>query len=194
MKLHHWEPAAETICRIARELNAIRAEHVFIGECALRAHGCRGLTDSVEICVQRSAMRPLCDRLCDAGFETTRRGFRLAESDTYVHCVLRMSGAKVRPGFDVGEIRYPSTREAHCVDSLAVPSLPKLIEICLAARRYRDWAYVVETIRARDLDRSFADELSPVARSAFYRCYDSKVEEDRYNPEIHHRHPDEPKE
>ena len=65
-----------------------------------------------------------------------------------------------------------------------------IIEICLATRRYRDWAYVVEAIRARRLDRSFADELSPAARSAYFRCYDSRVEEDRYNPEIHDAPPD----
>jgi hypothetical protein len=107
---------------------------------------------------------------------------------------LANSRAPVRPGLYGDEIRYPNSREALSADSLAIPLLPRTIEVCLATRRYRDWAYVVEAIRERDLDRNFAGALSPAARSAYGRCYDSKVEEDRYNPEIHDRNPDAPEE
>lgn len=48
-----------------------------------------------------------------------------------------------------------------------------------------------ELIRARNLDESFGDQYNPLVRQAYLQCYDQKIEEDRYNPEIHDQYPDE---
>jgi hypothetical protein len=51
-----------------------------------------------------------------------------------------------------------------------VGNLPTLIELKLAARRYRDFGDVVELIRFNNLDEAFAARLHPTVHGAYREC------------------------
>jgi hypothetical protein len=88
------------------------------------------------------------------------------------------------------EIRFPDPDEAEIRQGVPYPSLTRVIELKLVTWRYQDWADVVSSIRVHNLNESFADKLHPTTRSIFLQCYDQKVEEDRYDPEIHDAPPE----
>jgi hypothetical protein len=192
MKLQHWEPAAESLCRLTRVLHAESVEYVAIGERALRAHGCRRVTDSLEICVEHLKLDGLNSRLRSAGFVSIGEDrLQLADRSTHVHCSLHKSGFPVHFSGRSSEIHYPFPTDAFFFDCLPVVCLARALELALATRRYRDWAYVVDAIRARGLDEGFARELHATVRAAYLQCLEQKVEEDRYDPQIHDAPPKE---
>lgn len=62
------------------------------------------------------------------------------------------------------------------VGDLRTVSLERLIELKLVTWRFKDWGDVVELIRRRGLDTSFAAKLDPVVRGAYLQCYDQAVD------------------
>jgi hypothetical protein len=61
-----------------------------------------------------------------------------------------------------------------------VVDLPTLIQLKLAARRYQDFADVVNLIRANNLDESFQGKLHPSVQGDFIECLEEKRREDEY--------------
>jgi hypothetical protein len=61
-----------------------------------------------------------------------------------------------------------------------VVTLPQLIQLKLAARRYSDFGDVVLLIRAHQLDESFAEKIHPAVRGDFIECVEEKRREDEY--------------
>ncbi len=59
-------------------------------------------------------------------------------------------------------------------------NLPTLIQLKLAARRYRDFGDVVELIRQNELDESFAEQLHASVRRDYIECLGEKRREDEY--------------
>ena len=59
-------------------------------------------------------------------------------------------------------------------------NLPSLIELKLAARRYKDFGDVVELIRVHNLDESFSAKLHPSVHADFIECLEEKRREDEY--------------
>jgi hypothetical protein len=51
----------------------------------------------------------------------------------------------------------------------------------LAARRWRDFADVVELIRFNDLDESFLSRVHPSVHKDFIECLEEKRREDEYD-------------
>jgi len=60
-------------------------------------------------------------------------------------------------------------------------TLPQLIQLTLAARRYYDFGDVVFLIRVHDLDESFMAQLHPAVRQDFIECLEEKRREDVYD-------------
>ena len=80
-----------------------------------------------------------------------------------------------------GPIAYPDPEAvSEVIDRLHVLRLPTLIELKLAARRYRDFGDVVELIRFNDLDESFAARLHASVRKDYVECLEEKRREDDY--------------
>jgi energy-converting hydrogenase A subunit M len=66
------------------------------------------------------------------------------------------------------------------IENLKVVSLPHLIQLKLAARRYYDFGDVVYLIRVHNLDVSYLQELHPSVHQDFIECLEEKRREDKY--------------
>jgi hypothetical protein len=80
-----------------------------------------------------------------------------------------------------GPIAFPDPAKVVEVrDKKKVIKLATLVELKLAARRWRDFADVVELIRFNNLSGSFARNLHSSVRKDFIECLEEKRREDEY--------------
>jgi hypothetical protein len=80
-----------------------------------------------------------------------------------------------------GPFAFPNPADvAETIEKIQVIDLPTLVQLKLAARRYRDFGDVVELIRCNDLDETFAARLHPAVRGDFTECLEEKRREDEY--------------
>ncbi len=80
-----------------------------------------------------------------------------------------------------GPIRFPDPAKVSEVrDDRRVVNLRTLIELKLAARRWRDFGDVVELIRWNQLDESFSRKLHSSVRQDYIECVEEKLREDEY--------------
>lgn len=80
-----------------------------------------------------------------------------------------------------GPIAYPDPDEASkTIDKIQVVDLVTLVQLKLAARRWRDFADVVELIRYNRLDEPFSARLHSSVRGDFIECLEEKRREDDY--------------
>jgi hypothetical protein len=81
-----------------------------------------------------------------------------------------------------GPFAYPDPATvSEIIEQVQVIDLPTLVQLKLAARRWKDFADVVELIRYNELDESFADRLHESVRRAYIECLEEKRREDEYH-------------
>ena len=80
------------------------------------------------------------------------------------------------PGFSkTGPFPFPLPGEvAEEIEKISYVDLPTLIQLKLAARRWKDFADVVELIRYNGLDESFREKLHKSVRGDFIECLEEK--------------------
>ena len=80
-----------------------------------------------------------------------------------------------------GPIAFPDPDDVkEIIKKIQVIDLPTLVQLKLAARRYRDFGDVVELIRFNNLDESFQDQLHSSVRQDYTECLEEKRREDEY--------------
>ena len=80
-----------------------------------------------------------------------------------------------------GPIAFPDPLSAsQDIESLRVITLPHLIQLKLAARRYYDFGDVAFLIRVHNLDESFLPSLHPSLHQDFIECLEEKRREEEY--------------
>ena len=171
----------KTMRRIVKRLEKAEIAYAVVGGMAVYAHQYRRTTDDLDILLTRQ------------GFEEFRRLF--VPKNYVPHAKLprrftdRMNDVTVDilvtgffPGSGKpGPISYPDPSAAsETIKRIHVVDLVTLIQMKLAARRYQDFADVVNLIRFNDLDESFAEKLHPSVRRDFLGCLDEKLREDEY--------------
>jgi hypothetical protein len=80
-----------------------------------------------------------------------------------------------------GPFPFPDPAEASQeIDKIRVLTLPQLIQLKLAARRYYDFGDVVFLIQTHNFDESFLPQLHPSVHKDFIECLEEKRREDDY--------------
>lgn len=80
-----------------------------------------------------------------------------------------------------GPIAFPDPETVSVtLKDLPVVNFKTLIELKLAARRYQDFADVVNLISANSLDEAFLPQLHESVRNDFIECLEAKRREDEY--------------
>ena len=80
-----------------------------------------------------------------------------------------------------GPIPYPDPAAvSETIEKIRVVDLPTLIQLKLAARRYQDFADVVNLIRVQNLDGSFQTKLHPAVHRDYIECLEEKRREEEY--------------
>lgn len=186
-------PVPETFRRLKQRLKDAGLPHIFMGASAVNAHGHRRSTEDVDLCMRREDLERFKREFVGAVYQPVAgRQRKFFDPETQVSFDILVAGEIAGNSRKQKDVRFPDPDEAEIRQGVPYPSLARLIELKLATWRLKDWADVIELIRVHKLDESFAQKVHPVVRSAFLQCYDEKVEEDRYDPEIHDAPPEAP--
>lgn len=184
-------PVPETFRSLKRRLDESGYPYIFMGASAVNAHGHRRSTEDVDLCMRREDLERFKREFVGPVYQpVARRPRKFFDPETQVSFDILVAGEIAGNARKQDQVRFPDPSEAETRCGAPFPSLSRLIELKLVTWRYQDWADVVSLIRVHNLDESFAEKLHPVTRSAYMQCYDQKIEEDRYNPEIHDAPPD----
>lgn len=179
-------PVPETFRRLKKLLDDAGIPHIFMGATAVNAHGHRRSTEDVDVCMSAESLQRFRQKFVGSVLQpVTGRARRFFDPATQVTIDVLVAGEVAGDRRKQKDIHFPDPAEAEIVHGAPVPSLARLIELKLVTWRYQDWADVVSLIRVHNLDESFADRVHQIVRVAFVQCLDQKLEEDRYNPEIH---------
>jgi hypothetical protein len=82
---------------------------------------------------------------------------------------------------DPGPIAFPDpVAVAQVMEGRPVLNLPTLVQLKLAARRYKDFGDVVELIGVNKLDEAFLKVIHPSVHSDYIECLEEKRREDEY--------------
>ena len=171
----------QTMRRLARYLEQSNITYAIVGGMAVNAHRHERTTKDVDVLLTAkgfSAFR----KLAGAGqFQTTPgRPRRFKDQSTNVTLDVLVSGQFPGTG-KPGPISFPDPASvSQTIGDLKVIDLPTLIQLKLAARRYQDFADVVNLIRANQLDETFQVQLHPSVRGDYIECLEEKRREDEY--------------
>ncbi len=178
-------PVPETYRRLRESLEHESIPFVIIGAMAVNAHGFVRATSDINICMRRADLQRFKQTLVGKTFlpvEGRPRHFIDAETRTNINILIsgEIAGRRDRNH----DILFPDPDETEIHNAAPTVSLARLIELKLVTWRLRDWADVIDLIRHLSLNESFAQNLHLTVRSAYLQCYDQRMEEDKYHPEL----------
>jgi hypothetical protein len=171
----------KTMRRIVRRLGRANIPYALLGGMAVNAHRYQRTTGDVDLL------------LTPDGFEAFRRLFvpknyqqvpgrprRFQDRVNYITIDFLITGRFPGSGRP-GPIAFPDPATvSQVIDKRRVVNLETLVQLKLAARRYRDFGDVVELIRVNGLDESFAQRLHSTVRDDYLECLEEKRREDEY--------------
>jgi len=175
------DPVHVTMRRVAQRLEQAGISFVIVGGMAVNAHGHRRTTGDVDFLVTAEGFESFLKLLGSGDFErVTGRARRFLDRATAVTFDLLITGRFPGSG-KPGPIVFPDPAAVkQLIGDLPYVDLITLIQLKLAARRYKDFGDVVELIRAHRLDESFGDKLHPSVRADYIECLEEKRREDEY--------------
>jgi hypothetical protein len=174
-------PQHKTMRRLARRLKKAGIPYALMGAMAVNAHGAERTTKDVDILLTPEGLERFRQEFVDEVYEPVKgrpRRFKERQSGVTVDCLL----TGLYPGSgEPGPFAFPDPAEASQeIDKISVLTLPQLIQLKLAARRFYDFGDVVFLIRTHNLDESFLPQLHPSVHQDFIECLEEKRREDDY--------------
>ncbi len=171
----------KTLRRLTTRLEKANIPYAIVGAMALAAHHYRRATTDVDLLLTAAGFTEFEKRFVPKHYERTPgRKRRLVDRINGITIDILITGLFPGTG-KPGPIAFPDpTAVSEPIDRKPVVKLAPLIELKLAARRWRDFADVVELIRFNDLGESFAAQLHPSVRSDYIECLEEKKREDEY--------------
>lgn len=175
------DPVHQTMRRLARRLEKAGISYAIVGGMAVNAHHYRRTTGDVDFLMNAPAFTEFRNQLVGKNYENVpNRPLRFRDRVSGVAVDILVTGLFPGSG-KPGPIAYPDPEKvSETIDKYRVVNLKTLIELKLAARRYRDFGDVVELIRFNGLDKSFARRLHPSVRDDYIECLEEKRREDLY--------------
>jgi hypothetical protein len=178
------DPASVSMRRLVKKLEKAKIPHAVMGGMAVYVHGYHRFTDDVDILVTPEGLRAFRERYVPKDYEQVQgRTRKFVDRVNGVSVDLLVTGGIPGiPGFrQQTPIRFPdplTVREK--IDQTYFINLVTLIQLKLAAFRPRDYADVVDLIRANNLDESFLDRLHPSVHADFLEALAHCRREDEY--------------
>ncbi len=171
----------KTLRRLVKNLEKARIAYAVLGGLALNAHRYRRATTDVDILLTRTGFDEFRRRFGGKAYEQTEgRPRRFTDRKNGVQLDVLVTGLYPGSGRP-GPIAFPDPGQvAERIEDVAYVNLATLVQLKLAARRWRDFAYVVELIRHNGLDESFQERLHEAVRPDYIECLEEKRREDEY--------------
>ncbi len=175
------DPVLQTMRRLARKLEKAGIPYAIVGGMAVNAHRYRRTTGDVDLLLSAPAFTEFRGRFVGKSYDNVSgRPLRFRDRVSGVTVDILVTGLFPGSG-KPGPIAYPDPEKVcEIIDKYQVVNLKTLIELKLAAQRYRDFGDVVELIRFNNLDESFARKLHPSVRRDYIECLEEKRREDLY--------------
>jgi len=171
----------QTMRRLARRLKKAGIPYAIMGAMAVNAHGAERTTRDVDVLLTPEGLERFRQEFVDEVYEQVEgrpRRFVERQSGVTVDCLItgRYPGSG-KPG----PFAFPDPDEASQeIENIRVLTLPLLIQLKLAARRFSDFGDVVFLIRTYNLDELFLQQLHPSVHQDFIECLEEKRREDDY--------------
>jgi hypothetical protein len=175
------DPVHQTMRRLARRLEKAGIPYAIMGGMALNAHRYERTTKDVDFLLTEDGLEQFCAKFVPKQYQRVPgRPRRFVDRASGVTIDILVTGRYPGTG-KPGPIAFPDpsvVREE--IDKHSFVNLATLVQLKLAARRWRDFADVVELIRFNDLDEKFLPILHPSVHRDFIECLDEKRREDEY--------------
>jgi hypothetical protein len=177
-------PVHQTLRRLTEALANANIDYAVVGGMACNAHRYRRTTADVDVLLTPAGFAEFRRRFVPQDFEQVPgRPRRFVDRTNQVTCDVLLTGLFPGSG-QPGPIDFPDPAAvSETIDDIRVVNLATLVELKLAAGRYRDFGDVVELIRANNLDEAFAARLYPSVRGDYIECLEEKRREDEYEGE-----------
>jgi hypothetical protein len=174
-------PQHQTMRRLARRLKKARIPYAVMGAMAVNAHGAERTTKDVDILLTQEGLERFRQEFVGDEYDPVeRRPRRFTERQSGVTIDILVTGRYPGTG-KPGPFAFPDPEEAsEEIEKVKVVTLPQLIQLKLAARRYYDFGDVAYLIRVHNLDESFLEKLHPSVHQDFIECLEEKRREDEY--------------
>jgi hypothetical protein len=175
------DPVHQTMNRVVAKLEESNISYAIVGGMAVNAHRHERTTKNVDFLVTAEGLKTFRDRYMHKEFAPVAgRPRRFVDSANNVCFDILVTGLFPGSG-KPGPIAFPNPAEVvEVIDKRCVVNLPTLVQLKLAARRYQDFADVVNLIRVHNLDESFLAQLHPAVHGDFVECLEEKRREDEY--------------
>jgi hypothetical protein len=174
-------PQHKTMRRLARRLKTAGIPYAIMGAMAVNAHGAERTTSDVDVLLTPEGLDRFREKFVGKLYEPIEgRPRRFRERQSGVTVDFLVTGRY--PGIGKpGPIAFPDPAAAsEEIGKISVVTLPQLVQLKLAARRYYDFGDVVFLIRTHNLDESFVRQLHRSVHRDFIECLEEKRREDEY--------------
>jgi hypothetical protein len=170
-----------TLRRVVKRLEKANIPYAVVGGMAVNAHHYRRTTDDVDILLTPEGFAEFRRLYVPNQYENhpgRRRRFMDRKNDVQLDVLV----TGLFPGTgEPGPLPFPDPASVNeIIGNIRVVNLLTLVQLKLAAKRYRDFGDVVELIRFNKLDESFAQRLHPSVRDDYIECLEEKRREDEY--------------
>jgi hypothetical protein len=171
----------KTMRRLVKRLERAGIPYALMGGMAVNAHKYQRTTGDVDLLLTPEGFAEFKRRYVPRNYQTLpNRARRLVDKENSITVDFLLTGLFPGSGRP-GPIAFPDPRDvSEVIQKYRVLDLRTLIQLKLAARRYRDFGDVVELIRFNNLDESFADRLHRSVRRDYIECLEEKRREDEY--------------
>jgi hypothetical protein len=171
----------KTMRRLVKKLEKANIPYAIMCGMAVNAHNYERTTKDVDVLLTREGFEQFRSRFVPRDYEPdAKRVRRVHDRKHGVNIDFLVSGLFPGSG-KPGPIAFPNPVEVSLdLHGIQFVDLLTLVQLKLAARRWRDFADVVELIRFNNLSESFAKRLHPSVRRDFTECLEEKRREDEY--------------
>jgi hypothetical protein len=171
----------KTMRRLAKRLEKANIAYVVVGGMAVFAHHYRRTTKDVDFLVNHDGFAEFQRLFVPKSYGVVpKRSRRFIDQANKVAVDFLVTGHFPGSG-KPGPISYPDPVDVRqTIEKIQVVNLPNLVQLKLAARRYQDFADVVNLIRFNQLDESYLEKLHASVRGDFIECLEEKRREDEY--------------
>ena len=168
----------DTLRRITRRLQELKIPHVVVGGMAMFAHGFRRFTEDVDLLVTRESMIRIKQELEGLGYTSPAgTSSKLRDAQTGVKIEFLITGGYPGDG-KPKPVSFPAPEAVSVeIEGVDYLNLPTLVELKLASgltggvHRMKDFADVVELIKAIPLSKEFGDQLNEYVRPKYLELW-----------------------
>ncbi|HKI34191.1 MAG TPA: hypothetical protein VKA46_20225 [Gemmataceae bacterium] len=175
------DPVHQSLRRIVKRLERAGIPYAVMGAMALNLHGARRTTDDVDVLLTPEGLERFRNEVLPKFYkpvEGRSRRFEERKSGVLLDCLV--TGHYPGSG-KPGPFAFPDpVTNSQEIEKIRVITLPQLVQLKLAARRYKDFGDVVFLIQVHNFDESFLPQLHPSVHQDFIECLEEKRREDEY--------------